>query len=143
MEQVRKLRLEQLQRCCEMATYARLQLLVTYPPFSHRRERRDHASHDHLTKTEMKALGNITDSTASGGGHIVVFCNPLQFSHWYSYFIALETEDQIFSFHVDLSPLTVMNTSGYYHGTFRKKTTALQYITLWAVHATKSGVSIA
>lgn len=122
----------------EGGTEESVQLLLTDPPFNHRRESgRSNSDHDFIDEDAMGKAVNAAGMWVAQGGHIVKFCSPLQFSSWYEQYNAMPDKP----FNIDPHPILALNAPGHYFGRVHKMTTALFPVTSWALHATKKGLS--
>ena len=116
-----------------------VQLVLTDPPFNHRREsNRPNSDHDRLSDEQMSKATEVMTELLGEGGHAIVFCCPLQFHKWYGLF---HSANRRRAFNVDPFPLSTVNRPGHFFGYVRRKTTALFSIQSWALHATKTGLT--
>lgn len=120
----------------------RVQLLLTDPPLSMRRQReRGKSGHDHITREEMKIAALKAEEQVRPGGHVIVFCSMEQYHVWERNFRVLVDEEKEPVFSVDPMPLSFVRRPGYdssYPFKFRK-TCRLYNLAEHALHATRKG----
>ena len=118
-----------------------VQLVLTDPPYNHRRENgQSNSSHDVLTEDDMKETVDTVLEMNRDGGHVVIFTSPRQFRDWAVLFSELKSDEGEVEYKVDPHPLVLINSPGHYFGNVRKKTTALFPVTQWSMHCTKTGL---
>ena len=119
-----------------------VQLVLTDPPFNHRRENnRPNSHHDVLEPRDMKEAVALINEVARPGAHGIIFTAPLQFHLWHQQIAGVKDSDEEPVFNIDPHPVAMINRPGHYFGRVQKKTTALFPVCTWALHCTKVGLS--